>query len=48
LLDIDISQDGNLPHNDDGLWALIDEVRLLKNRIFEACITDLSRELFSS
>jgi uncharacterized protein (TIGR04255 family) len=48
LLDIDISQEGNLPHNDDGLWALIDEIRPIKNRIFEACITDLSRKLFSS
>jgi uncharacterized protein (TIGR04255 family) len=48
LLDIDISQEGNLPHNDDSLWALIDEIRSLKNRIFEASITDLSRELFSS
>jgi uncharacterized protein (TIGR04255 family) len=48
LLDIDISQEGNLPRNDDGLWALIDQIRLHKNRIFEASITDLSRELFSS
>jgi uncharacterized protein (TIGR04255 family) len=48
LLDIDISREGNLPHNDDGLWALIDEIRDLKNRVFEASITDLSRELFSS
>ncbi len=48
LLDIDISQEGNLPHSDDALWALIDEVRSLKNRVFEACITDSSRELFSS
>jgi uncharacterized protein (TIGR04255 family) len=48
LLDIDISQEGNLPHNDEGLWVLIDEIRSQKNRIFEASITDLSRELFSS
>jgi uncharacterized protein (TIGR04255 family) len=48
LLDIDISQEGNLPRNDDGLWALIDEVRVHKNRIFEASVTDLSRKLFSS
>ncbi|SHH25628.1 TIGR04255 family protein [Bradyrhizobium erythrophlei] len=48
LLDIDISQQGNLPRSDDDLWALIDQIRLHKNRIFEASITDLSRELFSS
>ena len=48
LLDIDISQEGNLPKNDDSLWRLIDEIRALKNGIFEASITDLSRRLFSS
>jgi uncharacterized protein (TIGR04255 family) len=48
LLDIDISQEGNLPRNDEGLWALIDQIRSLKNRIFEASITNSSRELFSS
>jgi uncharacterized protein (TIGR04255 family) len=48
LLDIDISREGDLPRNDDGLWASVDEIRDLKNRVFEASITDLSRELFSS
>ena len=48
LLDIDISQEGNLPKNDDGLWTLIDQIRAHKNRIFEASVTDLSRKLFSS
>jgi uncharacterized protein (TIGR04255 family) len=48
LLDIDISQEGNLPRNDDGLWALIDSIRVYKNRVFEASVTNLSRKLFSS
>jgi uncharacterized protein (TIGR04255 family) len=48
LLDIDISQEGNLPRNDDGLWTLIDQIRIHKNRIFEASVTDRSRKLFSS
>ena len=48
LLDIDISQDGNIPRNDDSLWTLIDQVRMHKNRVFEASITDLARKLFSS
>lgn len=48
LLDIDISQEGNLPRNDEGLWALVEQVRVHKNRIFEASLTDLSRKLFSS
>jgi uncharacterized protein (TIGR04255 family) len=48
LLDIDISQEGNLPRNDDGLWTLIDQIRPHKNRIFESAVTDLSRKLFLS
>jgi uncharacterized protein (TIGR04255 family) len=48
LLDIDISQEGDLPRNDNALWTLIDGIRVHKNRIFESCITDLSRKLFSS
>lgn len=48
LLDIDISQEGNIPRNDEALWSLADRMRLHKNHIFEASITDLSRKLFSS
>ena len=47
LLDLDISREISLPKNDDALWAVVDEVRVLKNRIFEACITDEARGLFS-
>jgi uncharacterized protein (TIGR04255 family) len=33
LLDIDVSRETNLPKNDDALWALVDEIRTLKNRV---------------
>jgi uncharacterized protein (TIGR04255 family) len=48
LLDLDISQEIDLPKSDDALWSLIDQIREVKNRIFEASITDSARRLFSS
>jgi uncharacterized protein (TIGR04255 family) len=48
LLDIDVSQETRLPRNDDALWSLVEQIRDLKNRIFEASITDRSRRLFSA
>ncbi|WGR91839.1 TIGR04255 family protein [Bradyrhizobium sp. ISRA435] len=48
LLDIDISQEGNIPRNDEAIWSLVDQMRVHKNRVFEASITDNSRKLFSS
>jgi uncharacterized protein (TIGR04255 family) len=47
LLDLDISREIDLPRNDDALWAVIDDIRALKNRVFEASITDQARGLFS-
>ncbi len=46
LLDIDLSQESDIPQSDDGLFALLDTMRERKNMIFEACITDTARELF--
>jgi uncharacterized protein (TIGR04255 family) len=48
LLDIDVVADAGVPQNDEGLWSLIDRIRGYKNAVFEACITDNSRALFSS
>jgi uncharacterized protein (TIGR04255 family) len=48
LLDIDISQESDLPNSDDALWLLIEQIRNVKNRVFEASITDAARKLFSS
>jgi uncharacterized protein (TIGR04255 family) len=47
LLDVDINREVELPQNDEGLWALIDQIRSHKNFVFEGCITDRARELFN-
>jgi uncharacterized protein (TIGR04255 family) len=47
LLDIDVFRTEQIPGRDKDLWDCIDEVRPLKNAIFEACITDESRKLFA-
>lgn len=47
LLDIDISREKYLPLRNDELRVLLDKVREHKNRVFESCITDLARGLFS-
>jgi uncharacterized protein (TIGR04255 family) len=47
LVDLDISVDSDLPQNDEGLWALVAKIRGHKNGVFEACITDKTRALFS-
>lgn len=46
VLDIDIFRTVDLPSEEDDIWALIKQLRSAKNKVFEACITDKSRELF--
>jgi uncharacterized protein (TIGR04255 family) len=46
VLDIDIFKTADLPDDEDQLWALLEELRHAKNRVFEACITDAARRLF--
>lgn len=48
MLDIDVGRDNDLPQRDEGLLSLLQELRVEKNRLFEACITDRARELFST
>jgi uncharacterized protein (TIGR04255 family) len=45
LLDIDLSQTGNLPNDDEELWDFLEHLHTRKNQVFEACITDRTREL---
>lgn len=45
VIDQDIAKD-DPPQNDDGIYNLLNEIRVIKNRVFEACITDRARELF--
>ena len=44
LLDLDLYRTDELPTDFD-IWPLFDALRLCKNRVFEACITDTCREL---
>lgn len=46
LLDIDVAIESNVPQNDSDVFGLIDRIRVRKNEVFEACITDKARELF--
>ncbi len=46
ILDIDLYTTADLPHDDDALWDILETLRLRKNEVFEACITDKTRELF--
>jgi uncharacterized protein (TIGR04255 family) len=45
VIDLDIAKDSP-PQNDDAIYELISRIRIAKNRVFEACITDRARELF--
>jgi uncharacterized protein (TIGR04255 family) len=47
LLDIDLALEKDLPTTEKTLWETIEGLRSVKNSVFEACITDRTRELFS-
>lgn len=47
VLDLDVSREAQLPRRTAELWVLLERVREMKNRVFEALITDKARELFS-
>lgn len=44
LVDIDVYAPTSPPMNEEGVFALLDQIRIEKNRIFEACITQRARE----
>ena len=46
LLDIDVSQMTGLSLSEGFLWERLEHLRKVKNHVFEACITDKTRELF--
>ncbi len=46
LLDIDIFRTAELPSEDVEIWALMDKLAEEKNQVFEASITEKTRELF--
>jgi uncharacterized protein (TIGR04255 family) len=45
VLDLDLGRTVEIPKRDDELWAMIEQLRDLKNQVFEACITDATRKL---
>jgi uncharacterized protein (TIGR04255 family) len=47
VLDIDVFKQFLTPVTDDEAWSTLEKIHNLKNEIFEACITDKARELFS-
>jgi len=45
ILDIDLCRDHDVPQDETELWRLCEVLRVRKNQIFEACITERTREL---
>lgn len=46
LLDIDVSREGRWAIDDPSIWALLDEMRTMKNELFFASITPELEEMF--
>lgn len=44
LLDLDLFREGSFIPDDDEIWTIFNLLRLRKDEVFEACITDLVRE----
>jgi uncharacterized protein (TIGR04255 family) len=47
VFDQDIAREIDPPQRDEAIYELLNEIRIQKNKIFEACITNRARELFS-
>jgi uncharacterized protein (TIGR04255 family) len=45
LLDLDYFRTHNVPQDEGALWEAFGQLRVVKNRIFEACITERARRL---
>jgi uncharacterized protein (TIGR04255 family) len=45
VLDIDLFRSHDIPPDDAGMWAFLESLRARKNKIFEACITDRTRQV---
>ncbi len=46
-LDIDLFRQVDMPVDEDALWAILEQLRERKNAVFEACITERTREMIS-
>lgn len=47
VIDLDIFSEVNIPKIDTDIFNLLKQIRLEKNRLFEECITDNTRNLFN-
>ncbi|MCV9942972.1 TIGR04255 family protein [Rhizobium sp. BT-175] len=47
LLDIDVFRAVDIPSRDDHILELLEEMRIIKNSIFESSVTDQARKLFN-
>lgn len=46
IIDIDVVMRQGIPLRTEEMWMIADKLRIAKNNLFEACITDRARELF--
>lgn len=44
LLDLDVGREFDVPQNDKDIFELLDAMRLKKNQVFEACISQRARD----
>jgi uncharacterized protein (TIGR04255 family) len=47
LLDLDLFRERNIPNEKIGLWDILEQMHERKNKTFEACITERTRELIN-
>ncbi|OLE56380.1 MAG: TIGR04255 family protein [Cyanobacteria bacterium 13_1_40CM_2_61_4] len=47
VLDIDLFCEGNVPSEEQQIWDRFEQLRMRKNEIFEACITDRIRRMIA-
>jgi uncharacterized protein (TIGR04255 family) len=47
VFDQDIGNEETPPQNDEGIYKLLNEIRVKKNSVFESCVTDQARRLFN-
>jgi len=46
VLDQDLFRAAEIPQGEEELWLYFEQLRIRKNKVFEACITEATRELF--
>lgn len=47
VLDVDLFRTQDVPQHEPDIWAVFEQLHQTKNHVFEACITDAARRLFS-